>query len=143
MGMDIIEVRGANGLPNTNLKGKIRAARESIGKYDFVFLHIKAADSLAEDGNFQGKKYFIEKIDKNLASVLKLKNTLIVITSDHSTCSQLKRHCKEPFPVLILGVSKDSVNRFSEKTCQKGKIGRIKATDLLKLVLKLSLLQGK
>ena len=66
LGMNILNVKGANALSNTNLAGKITAAKNALHKYDFVFCHIKATDSLAEDGNFIGKKSFIEKIDQSL-----------------------------------------------------------------------------
>lgn len=135
LGMNLIKVRRANGLPNTNLKGKFLAAKKALKKYKFVFLHIKAADTFGEDGNSQGKKKFIGKIDKNLKPILKLKNSLIVITADHSTCSNLKRHCSEPVPILIFGAGKDSVNKFSERACQKGKLGKIKQLDLMKKIL--------
>jgi len=134
LGMELIKVKGANGLPSTNLKGKIRAAKRALNKYDFIFLHIKATDSLAEDGNFKGKKEFIEKIDKNLASLIPLKDTLIVVTADHSTCCSLKRHCAVPIPTLIYGKNQDSVTEFSEKACKKGKLGKL---DQIKLMPKL------
>ncbi len=138
LGMDLIKVKGANGLFSTNLRGKIQAVKKALRKYDFVFLHIKAADSLAEDGNFKKKKVFIEKIDKNLKPLLKLKNTLIVVTADHSTCCGLKRHCSEPVPVLIFGSKQNLVKEFSEKACKKGKLGTIKQIDLMKNVLALA-----
>ena len=138
LGMDLIKVKGANGLPNTNLKGKIQAAKRALKNYDFVFLHIKAADSLAEDGNFKAKKDFIEKIDKNLKPILNLKDTLIIVTADHSTCSLLKRHCLEPIPILIYGNGKNGVQKFSEKACQKGKFGKLKQLDLMPEILKLA-----
>ncbi|MBZ9569740.1 2,3-bisphosphoglycerate-independent phosphoglycerate mutase [Patescibacteria group bacterium] len=149
LGMDLIRVKGANGLTTTNLKGKFEAAKRSLKKYDFVFLHIKATDSLAEDGNFIGKKKFIEKIDKDLKSILNLKNTLIVITADHSTCSLLKRHCKKLIPILVYnakgdisskarykkGLKSDKVSEFSEKACEKGKLGKIKQINLMPKIL--------
>lgn len=138
LGMDLIKVKGANGLSSTNLKGKIQAVKKALRKYDFVFLHIKATDSLAEDGNFRGKKAFIEKIDENLKPLLNLRNTLIVITADHSTCCLIKRHCSEPVPVLISGDKQDTVKEFSEKACKKGKLGTIKQIDLMKKVLTLA-----
>ena len=148
LGMDLLKVKGANGFPNTNLRGKILAAKNGLKKYNFIFCHIKAADSLAEDGNFFGKREFIEKIDKNLKSILNLKDTLIIVTADHSTCSELKRHCEEPIPILIYGTpptllppaprapGKDGVQKFSEKDCQKGKIGKIKQINLMTKILK-------
>lgn len=138
LGMDLIKVKGANGLTSTNLKGKIQAVKKALQKYNFIFLHIKATDSLAEDGNFRGKKEFIEKIDKNISPFLKLKDVLIVVTADHSTCCLIKRHCSEPVPVLISGSKQDLVKEFSEKACKKGKLGEIKQINLMKTVLKLA-----
>jgi len=140
LGMDLIEVKGADGTINTNLTGKIKAVKESLKKYDFVFLHIKACDSLAEDGNYFAKKKFIEKIDKNIKSLLVLKNTSIVVTADHSTCSKLKRHCKELVPVLMCKLPvkfKKSEIKFSEKNCKKGGLGRFEQINLMPRILKL------
>lgn len=139
LGMEEIKVKGATGLPNTNLRGKFLAAKRALKKTDFIFLHIKATDSLAEDGNFLGKKEFIEKIDKNLKPILKLKNTLIVVTADHSTCSNLKRHCLEPIPILITGpgIKANGLKKFSETACQKGKLGLFNQLDLIPKILSL------
>ncbi len=135
LGMKLIKIKGATGFSNTNLKGKFERIKRALLKNNFVFCHIKAADNLAEDGNFQGKKAFIERIDKNIKPLLNLKNTLIVITADHSTCSLLKRHCTEPVPVLIFGNETDRVEKFSEKACKKGKLGKINQLDLIKSIL--------
>ncbi|XOB46550.1 MAG: 2,3-bisphosphoglycerate-independent phosphoglycerate mutase [Candidatus Nealsonbacteria bacterium] len=137
IGMDEIFVKGATGFANTNLGGKILAAKKAFKKYNFVFLHIKATDTFAHDGDFLGKKKFIEKIDKNIKSLLNLKNALIVVTADHSTCSLLKRHCKIPIPILIYGVGRDSVSKFSEKDCKRGKLGKIKQIDLMSKIMEL------
>ncbi len=158
LGMDLIEVEGATGFKNTNLKGKILAAKNAfhpvksakggaakpqfnrVKDYDFVFLHIKAADSLAEDGNFLGKKEFIEKIDENLKPLLCLKNSLIIVTGDHSTCCNFKKHCLEPFPVLIAGpgIKSDEVENFSESACQKGRLGQFEQLGLMPRILGLT-----
>ena len=138
LGMDLIKVRGANGLVTTNLRGKFAATKKALKKYDFVFLHIKATDSLAEDGNFLAKKEFIEKIDKNIKTLMALKNVLIVITCDHSTCSLLKRHCKRPCPILVYGIGKDGTREFSERACKKGKLGQIKQIKLMERILGIS-----
>jgi len=136
LGMEEIKVKGANGLANTNLKGKFLAAKSALKKYDFVFCHIKAADNLAEDGNFLAKKEFIEKIDINLKPVINLKDTLIVFTGDHSTCSLTKNHCLKPIPVLISGKGKSQAKKFSEKDCRKGKLGTFRQMELMQKILK-------
>ena len=122
LGMKETKVKGANGMVNTNLKGKIFAAKKAFKKYDFIFLHIKAADNLAEDGNFLEKKKFIEKIDENLKPILSLKETLIVVTGDHPTSSLKKSHWIGKNPVLIFGNGKDKVEKFSENECKKGSL---------------------
>ena len=137
LGMDLIEVKGSTGLPNTDLQGKLLAAKKAFKNHDFIYCHIKAPDNLAEDGDFQGKRDFIEKIDKNLKPLLSLKNVLIVVTADHSTCCGLKRHCSEPIPLLIYGQGQDSVKEFSERACKEGKLGKIKQLDLMKKILAL------
>lgn len=138
LGMDLLNVKGATGLYNTNLKGKFLAAKKSLNKYNFVFLHIKAADNLAEDGNFIAKKSFIEKIDKNIKPILGLKNILIIITADHSTPCNLKNHSSDPVPLLIWGNGKNGVTEFSEKECKNGKLGKIKAKIFMKTILKIA-----
>jgi len=123
VGMKVIKVRGATGKADTNLKAKFKRAKRALRRYDFVFLHIKATDSLAEDGKYREKRDFIEKVDKEMKALLRLKKTLVVVTCDHSTCSLKKRHCSLPCPVLIWGSGKDEVQGFSEKNCYKGKLG--------------------
>ena len=155
LGMDIINVKGATGMADTNLKEKFSAAKKAfypvksakggaakpqfnrVKKYNFVFCHIKATDTFAHDGNFIGKKDFIEKIDKALKPLLRLKNVLITITADHSTCSELKDHCLEPIPILIFSekLKGGQLKNFSEKSCKKGRLGRIKQTELMKTIL--------
>lgn len=137
--MDLIEVKGATGMPNTNIKAKMAAAKEAIKKYDFVWVHIKAADNLAEDGNFKEKKKFIERIDHALEILLDL-NILVVITADHSTPCELKAHSGDPVPILISGrgIRIDGVKEFGERECaENGGLGRIKGLDLLPEIINL------
>ena len=74
--MRLIEVKGATGLFNTNLKAKLAAANKALKKYDFIFLHVKAVDTFGEDGDFLGKKKFIEKFDKAISSLKSNKNKI-------------------------------------------------------------------
>jgi len=136
LGMDLIKVKGATGFANTNLKGKFLAAKKALKKYDFVFCHIKATDTFGHDGDFQGKKKFIERIDGRLKPFLKLEDTLLVITADHSTPCELKDHSADLIPFLIYEkkIKKDQTKKFSERACKKGKLGKIKQTNLMKKI---------
>ncbi len=143
LGMDIKEIKGATGSIKTNFKNKVAAVKKAFTRYNFIFLHIKAVDIFSHDGDFQAKKRFIEKIDNAFKPLLDLKNTLIIITADHSTCTELKHHCKELIPILIYGKNKDSVLEFSEKACQKGKLGKIKQDRVMAKILSLEKLKSR
>lgn len=137
LGMDLIKIKGATGFANTNLKGKIFTAKKALKKYDFVFCHIKATDTFGHDGDFQGKKKFIERIDRRLKPLLKLEDTLLVITADHSTPCELRDHSADFIPLLIYEkkIKRDKLGEFSEKACKKGKLGEIKQINLMKKIL--------
>ncbi|MEK7482563.1 MAG: 2,3-bisphosphoglycerate-independent phosphoglycerate mutase [Patescibacteria group bacterium] len=136
LGMSVIKVKGADGTTNTNLGAKFAAAKNALTRNDFVFCHIKATDTLAENGDFAGKKAFIEKIDQALGPITKLENVLIVITADHATCCLLKRHCQGPAPLLVYGLGHTGPAKFSERNCQKGGLGKISALQLMSKLLK-------
>ncbi|HIH21749.1 MAG TPA: 2,3-bisphosphoglycerate-independent phosphoglycerate mutase [Candidatus Diapherotrites archaeon] len=140
LGMKIIEVKGANGKQDTDLNAKIDHALQALQDFDFVFLHIKAADTFGEDGNYLGKKEFIEKADKALRSLPELQNTIIAITADHSTPCVLKSHSADPVPLLIFGpnIRIDPVTNFSERACAHGAMGRIKGVELVPELINLA-----
>jgi len=131
IGMDILDVEGANGLPTTNLEGKFKEAREAIlSNYDFIFIHVKATDLFADKGDFWGKKDFIEKIDENLKVFDEFTGTLVV-TSDHSTCSITTNRCSRDIPLLIRNKGTDKTEYFSEKECRRGSLGKIDQRNFL------------
>lgn len=139
LGMEVLEVEGATGTPQTNVRAKFLAARKALNKFDFVFVHVKPTDSYGEDGNWKAKKGFIEKIDKAADVLLEVPDALIVITADHSTSSELKAHTGDPVPLLISGsgVRVDGIEEFGERQCAKGGIGRIKGVQLMPEIVNL------
>ena len=139
LGMDVLQVKGATGTANTDINAKFIAAKKALAKYDFVFVHIKYADNYAEDGNVFGKLKFIEKIDDALIHLIGIKDTLIVITADHSTPCKLKAHSGDPVPIVMFGegVRTDKVKEFNERSCMQGGLGRIKGKDLMNEILNL------
>ena len=60
IGMDAEDIKGANGMPDTNLGAKRKAAIKALKKYDLVFLHINGTDILSHDRNRSGKANMIE-----------------------------------------------------------------------------------
>lgn len=141
-GMDIIEFDQSEmvtGLPNTNVEAKIKKALTLTSDYDFVFVHIKGADTLAEDGNYQEKIKFIEKIDQAIKPLADDNDFLVIITADHTTSCQLKIHTADPVPVTIKGegVRTDDINAYSERECAKGRMGIIRGENLMPIIIDL------
>lgn len=143
LGFDIITVPGATGYPDTDLGAKFRKTSEALQKYDFALLHINGTDILSHDARRKEKAGFVERIDKNLGNLMKqvdLKETVIIITSDHRTSSEPDyphyRHTKDPNPALISGggVEPDRIEKFDEKSCAGGFF--IKGNGLLPFLLK-------
>ena len=136
LGMEVIHVEGTTGRADTNLNNKVEAALHALKAHDFVFLHVKATDSMGHDGDFEGKKNMISRIDKELVARIKDADSYIVITADHSTPVSIKRHSSDPVPVVIkgVGVRKDRVNKFDEFSAASGGLGRISGIDLMPIL---------
>ena len=137
IGMDIISVPGATGAKDTNLKAKGLATQKALEKYDFVFLHVKATDSFAHDGDAKGKTAFIEKIDKELIPLLVESGAALIITGDHTTSCVRKDHTGYDVPVLIheKGGRTDGIGKFSESSAMKGGLGHINGADIIPIML--------
>ena len=138
LGMDLIDVEGATALPDSNIRNKFIAAKKALEEYDFVFTHVKATDSLAEDGNARGKKDFIEKCDIAAEELVDLPdNVLLVVTADHSTACELKAHSADPVPIMFCSshVRVDSVNEFNERAFVSGGFGRAVGADIMPEVM--------
>jgi 2,3-bisphosphoglycerate-independent phosphoglycerate mutase len=143
LGIDVIEVKGATGRPDTNLKNKMKETVKALKKYDFVFLHINGTDVLAHDKDRSGKAEFIEKIDKEMERLLEnidLEDTCVVVTCDHRTVSLPNykgyEHVPDPVPIVISGdgIKPDEVKNFDEKSVSLGSL-KMSGTELVPLLL--------
>jgi 2,3-bisphosphoglycerate-independent phosphoglycerate mutase len=134
LGMDIIDVPGATALPNTDVEAKFNNAIAKLKDYDFVFVHVKAADSLGEDGNPEGKRDFIAKCDKAVPILFdRPDDVLLVVTADHTTPCEMKAHAAEPVPILFHhpSVRVDRVEAFGERACAYGALGHLVGMDVM------------
>lgn len=135
LGMDIINLPGTTALPDTDVDIKFRTAVEKLSDYDFIYVHVKATDSLGEDGNYVGKRDFITKIDKSANHLIDIpEDTLVVFTGDHSTPCELKAHSADPLPITFYAKKSlrvDDVTQFSERAAAKGGLGVIKGKNVM------------
>src|SRR6056297_333602 len=137
VGMEEISVPGATGNRKTNLENKFKKAIKALRKdgFDFVFLHIKATDLYSHDGDCEGKKEYLEKIDRIAFDLRQLNDTIIIVTGDHCTPCELQEHTGDAIPFLVWSskIKGDEVEKFCEEDCVQGEI--IKQNQLIKFIL--------
>jgi 2,3-bisphosphoglycerate-independent phosphoglycerate mutase len=136
-GMDVIEVPGATGGTDTDVFAKVNRSLELFESgYDFVFLHFKGADVVAEeDGDYESKIKFFEKADQALLPLLDFEG-VTCITGDHATPCILKDHSPDPVPILIVGNKRDEITDFNERTAPKGALGHLKGSEIMPKLMK-------
>lgn len=124
-----------------DMEVRVRKLLDNFENYDCFYVHIKGADPFGHGGLPEAKKRIIGGIDKyffgELLKKIDLEKTTICVTSDHSTPCSLKAHSADPVPLLISGPNfkPDSVEKFGESFCKDGTIGRIKATQLMSILM--------
>ncbi|MBM3229181.1 2,3-bisphosphoglycerate-independent phosphoglycerate mutase [Candidatus Parvarchaeota archaeon] len=138
IGMDVVEVKGATATTRTDLKAKAKAAIAALKTHEFVFVHVKGTDSCGHDGDFDGKKMMIERVDRELIPALAKSGANVVVTGDHSTPTVSKAHSCDPVPLLLYA---DNIRRegpkasFDEYSCTGGQLGQILGSELMPLML--------
>jgi len=130
LGMDVLG-------PPGDLTDQIDLLRKNWENADFFFVHHKDADSAGEDGDRSAKIAAIERLDEAVPDVLALRPDVIVVTGDHSTPSQMAAHSWHPVPVLVWGrrSGRDDVERFGERWCLLGALGRRPSVELMPIIL--------
>lgn len=139
-GMEVVELRLEGNVEHDYPLQAERALLE-LDRFDGLYIHIKGPDVPGHDGDVEGKKRSIEKIDSlffgPLLRKLDLTSTVIVVTADHSTPCALKAHSADPVPLLIAGagVKPDGLRSFGEGQCRKGSIGTIVGPELMPMLV--------
>jgi 2,3-bisphosphoglycerate-independent phosphoglycerate mutase len=139
-GMEIINVKGATGLDNTNYEGKADAALKALKTNDLVFVHVEAPDEAGHCRDFKLKVKTIEDLDKRLLG--RILNGLnepyaIAILPDHPTPIKTGTHSREPVPFSITSpnLKPDVVKKFDEFSAKNGAYGLIENDFLISLLL--------
>lgn len=139
LGMDLVEVPGATGMPDTDIVAKLRASLRLLNDHDFVFMHLKGTDVCSHRGDAIGKAQFLKRFDDSLGELDAdfISSNVLAITGDHSTPCSRAMHSGEPVPLLISGpyVRADGVVRFDELSASGGGIGRVLGKDLMPIIL--------
>lgn len=135
LGMDVKQL--PPGVSLADYRRRADLVMESVGKYGFVYVHLKGPDEPGHDGLFELKKTRIEEIDEGFFNVLRERDVLddivVCVTCDHSTPWKDKGHSDDPVPVLVAGnrIDVDGSGRFTEKHAMKGSLGLLDRGSLL------------
>jgi 2,3-bisphosphoglycerate-independent phosphoglycerate mutase len=130
LGMDVL------GRP-ANLDEQLTTLAESWSDYDYFFLHHKYTDSAGEDGDRARKIAAIETLDAALPRLRSLNPDVVVVSGDHATPSQMAAHSWHAVPALLWSerCGRDPVDRFGERWCLQGALGRRPTKDLMPIIL--------
>ncbi|MGQ1946603.1 cofactor-independent phosphoglycerate mutase [Geofilum sp. OHC36d9] len=143
-GLELIHVKGATGLHDTNYEGKAAAALDALSRHSFVFLHVEAMDEAGHEGDYNLKKRVIEDFDRRLLNPLwKGLNEMgepfsLLLLPDHPTPCILRTHTMSPVPFMMLkpGMPADGVERLNEESVKQGALKEINGDGLLDLFFK-------
>ncbi len=139
-GMDVIPIPSPTKDIENDMKIRVLTLLKNIHHYNAFYVHIKGPDPFGHLGDLKGKIKCLEDIDKYffkpLLKDIDLENTIIVVTSDHTTSTEFKVHTEDPVPVIVFGTGKpDNVARISEKESKKGRLGKIHSRNLMSYVV--------
>jgi 2,3-bisphosphoglycerate-independent phosphoglycerate mutase len=129
-GMVPIDVAGATGGLDTDLRAKAAATLTALDSFDYVFTHIKGTDNAGHDQDAAAKTGFIERIDREffgpLIEGVDASVTHLAFTGDHTTPIDFGDHTHEPVPVLFFGpnVARDETAALGEREAGRGGLGR-------------------
>ncbi|MBN1780382.1 cofactor-independent phosphoglycerate mutase [bacterium] len=142
-GMDVISVKGATGLYDTNYEGKADAALDALGDHDFVFVHVEAADEAGHEKDLNLKIRCIEDIDSRLVQRIldglarRHIEAVVAVLPDHPTPVSHGAHTRDPIPVAVwnTGEPADGVEAFDEESAKSGILGMMQGDEFIRQVL--------
>lgn len=142
-GLDIASVpEVCTGGLDTDMIKKADTALNLLNDYDFVLMNVKASDVSGHDGKAMEKCSVISRLDEMAGHIMRNmpENIVIVFTADHCTPSEVGDHTGDPVPVTIYtkNMIPDDAVKFSEFGCSRGRIGRIRGCDLLRICMDLA-----
>ena len=80
---------------------------ELLGRFPFVYVHLKGPDEPGHDGDAPRKREVVEEIDRGFFGPfldgVDLERVRVTVTADHATPCALKGHSDDPVPWLLVG----------------------------------------
>ncbi len=123
--MEVINVIGASGDLQSNLRDKTLAALDALRNHNFVILHILGTDYISHLKKADAKRGFIEKLDREVFTRIReyvdAEKTIIAVASDHVSSLQTgeHEHGASPFAIYTKGIKPNEVAAFDEISCKE------------------------
>ena len=120
-----------------NFDDELDTLEHHFGEHDFFFLHYKPADAAGEDGDFDAKVARLQELDARIPRLVDLGADVLVVAGDHSTPAVMGAHSWHPVPLAVRSslTKGEGIERFSERACATGSLGRVPATSVMMLAL--------
>jgi len=142
-GLDVIPVKGATGLWDTNYEGKADAAVDALRDHDFVYCHVEATDEAGHSKDLDLKVKTIEYLDQRLVARImkqleeKKIEAVVAVLPDHATPVEQGNHTKDPVPVAIYDPRQqaDGVQVYDEESVKTGSLGLMHGNEFIRSVL--------
>lgn len=139
-GLDVIPVKGATGLWDTNYEGKADAAVEALKDHDFVYCHVEATDEAGHSKDLELKIKTIEYLDQRLVARImgrleeEKMEVVVAVLPDHATPVELGNHAKDPVPVAIYDprLPADGIKIYDEESVKSGSLGLMHGNEFIK-----------
>lgn len=146
IGMDIVQVEGANGGLHTNYEGKANAAVRALTQdgYDFAYIHVEAPDEMGHQGSAQRKVESIEYLDSRVIRLVKEGldragvDYRMLIMPDHPTPVRVRTHVSDPVPYLLYDSTRQEKHdwHYNEKEAKEGGLVIEHGWDLMTYLFK-------
>lgn len=138
VGMETVQPKGATGGLDSDAVALLKAALGKLEAYDFVLVNYKAPDVAGHDGLHEEKRRALEAWDQAVGGLIEQARDdwVVAAAGDHATPCPLREHAGDPVPLLIwgMGVLSDRVERFHERACAEGSLGRLHGTSLVAMM---------
>ncbi|MFO7835753.1 MAG: 2,3-bisphosphoglycerate-independent phosphoglycerate mutase [Candidatus Thorarchaeota archaeon] len=140
VGMDYLDVEGHIGTIDTDYEKVGKQAIQCVhGGYEYIFVHLKATDNAAHDGDIDQKILAIEKADSMVEQIVEAvgDELVLAVTGDHTTPISVRDHTSDPVALLLWSdfLRSDSVRKYSEFDAPEGALHTILGRDLMPILL--------
>lgn len=142
-GLDVVPVKGATGLHDTNYEGKADAAVAALADHDFVYCHVEATDEAGHARDLDLKIKCIEHLDQRLVARIMRQledrriEAVVAVLPDHATPVEQGNHVKDPVPVAVYDPREkpDAVQAYDEESVNAGSLGLMRGNGFIRTVL--------